>query len=70
MNCHNNYGKAILIGYRKCHSESIARLGIEHHEGMVIMNASNTPNLNTYIDHLYSRDSQRQGFLYDYFKIN
>lgn len=61
--CHNNYGKAILIGYENVIQESIARLGIEHHEGIVIMNASNTPNLNTYIDHLYSR-TQRQGFLY------
>ncbi len=58
----NGYGEPILVGRAERIAEAAARIQLDL-EGLTISNAAINPNVEHYVDHLYSR-LQRKGFLY------
>ena len=58
----NDYGQALIVGRQKLIESQLTKMGIKDLKGVKIVNASNSPHVNDYIDLVYGK-LQRKGYL-------
>lgn len=58
----NDYGKAIIVGRQKTIENQLKKMGIRDLKGVEIANSVNSPNVNEYVELVYSK-LQRKGYL-------